>query len=132
MGAAPTLLRESIGSCLYFLTYESVRRAFVGPGRKSTDAPLATSILAGGCAGVGYWAFIYPIDYIKTLVQSDDLKNRKYKGMIDCYNQRKIDGLKSFFRGYSVCMMRSVPVNAGGFLAFELVMRELGRSHTSE
>lgn len=122
-GLVPTLLRESIGSCLYFLTYEAVMRSFVPPGGRVADAPLMASLLAGGLAGIGYWAFIYPVDYIKTLVQTDDLVNRKYNGMIDCFNKRKVDGLKSFFRGYSVCMMRSIPVNSGGFLAFEMAMR---------
>jgi solute carrier family 25 carnitine/acylcarnitine transporter 20/29 len=107
-------------------------RSFVGPGGKAADAPLTASILAGGLAGIGYWAFIYPIDYIKTLVQTDDLVKRKYSGMLDCYNQRKSEGIKSFFRGYTVCMMRSVPVNAGGFFVFEMVMRWLGRSQKSE
>lgn len=93
-------------------------RMFVKPGQKVADAPLSVSLVAGGLAGLSYWSFVYPIDYIKTLVQTDDLANRKYSGMIDCFNKKKADGYKSFFRGFSVCLARSVPVNAGGFFVF--------------
>lgn len=127
----PTLLRESIGSALYFLTYEAVMRSFVAPGQKAADAPLAVSLLAGGLAGVGYWGLTYPIDYMKTLMQVDDLENRKYHGMIDCFRQNKKFGWKSFFTGYGVTMIRSVPVNAGGFFTFELVMRLMKRGEAS-
>jgi solute carrier family 25 carnitine/acylcarnitine transporter 20/29 len=89
-------------------------------------------LFAGGAAGIAYWGLTYPIDYVKTLVQTDNLDNRKYSGMIDCINQRRADGIRAFFRGYTVCMMRSIPVNAGGFFVFEMVMRWLGRSQKSE
>lgn len=107
-------------------------RRFVKPGQRVADAPLYACLLAGAAAGMGYWVLTYPLDYIKTLIQTDNLDNRKYKGLIDCFNQRKHDGIKSFYRGYGVCMLRSIPVNAGGFFVFELVMRALGRSKASE
>lgn len=107
-------------------------RSFVKPGGKASDAPLMTSLLAGGLAGIGYWVFIYPIDYVKTLLQTDNMAKPKYSGMLDCFRQRSADGFKSFFRGYTVCMMRSVPVNAGGFFVFEMAMRWMGRSTNSE
>lgn len=105
---------------------------FVKPGQRVADAPLSTTLFAGGIAGIAYWAFSYPIDYVKTLVQTDNLADRKYRGMLDCINKRKADGVMSFYKGYGVCMLRSVPVNAGGFFVFELVMRALGRSAASE
>ena len=107
-------------------------RSFVKPGQRAADAPLSTSLFAGGVAGIAYWAFSYPIDYVKTTVQMDDLADRKYRGMIDFINKRKGDGIKSFYKGYGVCMLRSVPVNAGGFFVFEAVMRKLGRGAASE
>lgn len=41
-------------------------------------------------------------------------------------------GLKTFYKGYLVCLLRAAPVNAGGFLAFEAAMRVLGRSQQSQ
>jgi hypothetical protein len=38
---------------------------------------LKSALLAGGIAGVAAWTFAYPIDYIKTLIQTDDLVKPK-------------------------------------------------------
>jgi hypothetical protein len=40
--------------------------------------------LAGGLAGCSSWLFIYPVDYIKTVIQSQSLSNLKYKSATDC------------------------------------------------
>lgn len=42
-------------------------------------------LLAGSAAGVGYWLSIYPIDMVKTIMQTDhsDPAQRKYTGMLD-------------------------------------------------
>jgi hypothetical protein len=33
-------------------------------------------MLAGGVAGLGSWIFTYPLDFIKTKIQSQDLDNK--------------------------------------------------------
>lgn len=48
-------------------------RLFAPEGRGSLHAPLMVSILAGGLAGANSWLFTYPIDYVKTLMQSQNL-----------------------------------------------------------
>jgi solute carrier family 25 carnitine/acylcarnitine transporter 20/29 len=73
LGFVPTMIREGLGSTLYFTGYEYVIRKFVKPGQKSSTAPLSASILAGAFAGICFWSLIYPIDYIKTLIQTDNL-----------------------------------------------------------
>jgi len=45
---------------------------------------LAGSLLAGACAGIGFWAFIYPVDYVKTLLQGDSLAKPVYRGSLHC------------------------------------------------
>ncbi len=45
---------------------------------------LACSMLAGACAGIGFWSCIYPVDYIKTLIQGDSLVNPQYRGSWHC------------------------------------------------
>ena len=58
-------------------------RKFLKAGQKSKDAPLEACLLAGGFAGLCYWAVVYPVDYIKTRIQSDNLADRKFRGIID-------------------------------------------------
>jgi solute carrier family 25 carnitine/acylcarnitine transporter 20/29 len=81
---------------------------------------------AGFLAGYGYWISAYPFDIIKTKLQTDSFTKPVYSGVVGCaksiYSQ---GGIAGFFRGVVPCMMRAGPVNAGGFLAFEFILKGL-------
>lgn len=69
MGLNSTLLRESfIG--VYFGTYDFLIRYFTVNGKISQVG----SFLSGGLAGVATWFIMYPVDYVKTRIQSDSLE----------------------------------------------------------
>lgn len=77
------------------------------------------SLLGGGLAGATFFVFAYPLDYIKTLLQTDCLENPKYKSLIHCYRKSmKKGGIASFYKGLVVAVNRGFFVNAGGFFAF--------------
>lgn len=70
---------------------------------------------------------------MKTLMQTDDLENKKYKNLRDVFFQRlKEGGVKTFYKGLGVTLIRAIFVNAGAFFSFEASMRALGRSESSE
>jgi solute carrier family 25 carnitine/acylcarnitine transporter 20/29 len=70
---------------------------------------------------------------MKTLMQTDDLENKKYKNMRDVFVQRlKEGGVKTFYKGLGVTLIRAIFVNAGAFFAFEGSMRAMGRTESSE
>jgi len=48
-------------------------RIFAPEGQGSSSAPIMTAFFAGGLAGCNSWLFTYPIDYVKTLMQSQCL-----------------------------------------------------------
>ena len=50
-------------------------RLFAPKGQRSSSAPLMVSLFAGGIAGVASSLITYPIDYIKTRIQSQHLGN---------------------------------------------------------
>lgn len=62
-----------MGQILFFLTYESIIRASVRKDQKLSEAPLSVSLVGGAFAGITFWVFAYPIDYVKTLMQTDNL-----------------------------------------------------------
>lgn len=72
-GFLPTWGRECLGQILYFLTYESIIRASVRKDQKLSEAPLSVSLVGGAMAGISFWLFAYPFDYVKTLMQTDSL-----------------------------------------------------------
>jgi solute carrier family 25 carnitine/acylcarnitine transporter 20/29 len=77
------------------------------------------AFIAGGISGSSSWLLSYPIDYVKTVIQSQQIENIKYKSAIDCVIKKyKEEGVKTFFKGLGVTLLRSFPVNGLGFFAF--------------
>jgi solute carrier family 25 carnitine/acylcarnitine transporter 20/29 len=65
-----TVVNEVLSLGVYFGSYEYLLRKF----NTTHTYPPSTivSFFAGGFAGSLCWFFTYPIDYIKTIIQSDD------------------------------------------------------------
>ncbi|GAM24247.1 hypothetical protein SAMD00019534_074220 [Acytostelium subglobosum LB1] len=124
-GLSATLLRDIPGDMIYFTVYEYVKRhlsAAVYNQEKvaATGSPSAwVAIGAGGCAGMSYWASIYPIDVIKTKIQTQP-EPAIYKGVIDCARQLyRTEGIGVFFRGFYPTILRAFPTSAANFLMYE-------------
>ena len=126
LGFTPTFAREITANAVYFYSYEYVMRLFAG-GESSAHAPIEAAFLAGGIAGSSSWFFTYPVDYVKTVMQSQDLDRPRYKNVKDCaVQQYRSEGYKAFFKGLGITMLRSFPVNAVAFFSFEYLMRMMG------
>ena len=99
------------------------RDGLTQPGGSVKDLSMARLFISGGVAGVAYWALTYPTDVIKSSLQSDELQHsqRKYRGIVDCALKlyRDEGGWRRFFRGFSPCLLRSVPANATMLLVLE-------------
>ena len=115
IGFWTTLYRESMGLGCYFFTYDYLIRNFIGPDGKVN---LWGSMFCGGCAGASFWAFVYPVEYVKTMVQSDSLENPKFKGNIDCAKVEMKKGFPVFFTALPIMIVRAVVANAVGFVCF--------------
>ncbi|XP_018915959.1 solute carrier family 25 member 45 isoform X2 [Bemisia tabaci] len=108
------VLRDSVSSGVYFLTYEVVRESL------SSEKSFWNVGLAGGFAGVASWAVIIPLDVVKSRIQADDIRNPKYSGIIDCFvKSYRADGLKVFGRGFWIITFRAFPVNVISFVGYE-------------
>lgn len=108
-----------MGTLLYFSMYESYLRWTLKPGQSKTSATNQQIMTAGALAGT-YHFFVYPFDVIKTQIQS---------GMCRTYMEslRFIWRNKLMYRGATVTMMRSLPLNAVSFLIFEKMQESMGR-----
>lgn len=64
--------------------------------------------------------FIIPLDTVKSRVQADNPNNPIYKGMIDCFVKTYNEGgYYIFLRGTKVIFIRTIPLNATIFVAYE-------------
>jgi solute carrier family 25 carnitine/acylcarnitine transporter 20/29 len=121
-GIIPTLYRNAPSNAAWYGVYEWARAAQLKEGQARNDLTQLQVMIAGGAGGLAYWLSIYPIDVIKSTVQSDhpDPAHRKYSGMVDA--SRKIyhtHGMSGFFRGIAPCLARAIPANAATFVAYE-------------
>jgi solute carrier family 25 (mitochondrial carnitine/acylcarnitine transporter), member 20/29 len=100
-------------------------------------------LLCGGLAGIVTWASIFPLDVIKTrvqtqvlyhehrlhaehrtLLQSDVLERRL--GSFEVAKQAyRNEGVGVFFRGLGICSVRAFVVNAVQWAVYEWMMRVL-------
>ncbi|KAJ2544505.1 Mitochondrial carrier protein ymc2 [Coemansia sp. RSA 1933] len=129
-GQLPTMIREFNGYGMYFLAYEAlVQRAVARTGGARSELSSGEVCLYGAAAGFAMWLTSYPIDVVKSKLQTDGFSadSRKYNGSVDCV--RKImrqEGIKGFFRGITPCLLRAAPANAATFVGFEMALRVLG------
>eukprot|EP01018_Ginkgo_biloba_P006209 Gb_33596 [translate_table: standard] len=125
-GLVPTFCREVPGNALMFGTYEALKQ-FMAGGRDTSQLGRGALLTAGGLAGASCWAFVYPTDVVKSVIQVDDFRRPKHNGTVDAFrNIMSSEGLKGFYKGFGPAMMRSVPANAACFLAYEITRSSLG------
>ncbi|KAF9194245.1 hypothetical protein BGZ50_006538 [Haplosporangium sp. Z 11] len=69
-GGWVTILRDAPGYGVYFLAYEGLKRALDVPPGETGGINTWKLLFAGGLAGTLSWASIYPLDVIKTRLQT--------------------------------------------------------------
>jgi solute carrier family 25 carnitine/acylcarnitine transporter 20/29 len=94
-GLLTTVCRDVPGMSFFFGTYHSCKNMGMDP------------LVAGGIAGFFRWSSIYPIDVIRTRQMARNISIRQAVKE------------KQLWRGYSVCALRSVIVNAVNFKVYE-------------
>ncbi|KAJ7143415.1 mitochondrial carrier domain-containing protein [Mycena crocata] len=129
-GQGVTFVREAAGYGVYFLAYEKlVQREMAQKGIKRDQLSPVNAVLYGAAAGYALWAIIYPIDMIKSRMQTDGFTGatgRKYKSSIDCVRTvYRTEGIAAFTRGLTPTLIRSPFANGATFLGFEMASRLL-------
>ncbi|TDZ19681.1 Mitochondrial basic amino acids transporter [Colletotrichum orbiculare MAFF 240422] len=147
-GGVVTALRDSVGYGFYFWSYELTTR-WMGVG--TADAGQETNLreeaakvlFCGGLAGIVTWASIFPLDVIKTRVQTQAFEvagetapllaargsqPQKRVGAVQVAREAyREGGARVFFRGLTVCSVRAFIVNAVQWAVYEWAMYEMGQ-----
>jgi solute carrier family 25 carnitine/acylcarnitine transporter 20/29 len=94
--------------------------AMLKPGQTKDDLGFYEIAGAGVMAGFGLWGSMFPIDTLKSKIQSESFTKPQYKGMADALKQTlATEGQTGLWRGYGAALARAIPVNAAIFLAVE-------------
>ncbi|KAK9329063.1 mitochondrial carrier domain-containing protein [Lipomyces starkeyi] len=113
-GSLATLCRDGPGSAIYFATYEYLKKQLTPAGNSMS---LGAISFAGGMSGVAMWITIFPIDTIKSQLQSSETHTNIARVTRSIY---KAGGVKAFFPGLGPALARSFPANAATFVGVEL------------
>ncbi|XP_004627301.1 solute carrier family 25 member 45 isoform X1 [Octodon degus] len=123
-GSGALMLRDTPTLGLYFITYEGLCYQYTPTGQQPSST---TVLVAGGFAGIASWITATPFDVIKARMQMGGVKQKAYKGMLDCIvTSFRQEGLGVFFRGFTINSARAFPVNAVTFLSYEYLLRMWG------
>ena len=96
-GFTMTSCREILAMSVYFGSYNKSKNMGLDP------------LVAGGIAGLTNWTLTYPLDVIKTRQMARNISIRQ------AFKEKQL------WRGYSVCAIRAIIVNAANFKVYETV-----------
>jgi len=140
------LLRDTSGTALYFLEYDGMRHVMGRlpsgeQGPTPSWMPLPASIVpffCGSFSGVTSWALIYPLDVVKTKVQTRALAGERKRGIFETFHRlirgpdpehpRPIHkGLGRLYRGLGISAIRSITTHGLLWTFFDLVAGYIDR-----
>ncbi|PHH68321.1 hypothetical protein CDD80_7608 [Ophiocordyceps camponoti-rufipedis] len=121
-GSLATLARDGPGSAAYFAAYEAIKAALTSHNPPSPDGKpprlsLGAITCAGAAAGVAMWIPVFPVDTIKSRIQTAEANLSVSTVVRQLYSQ---GGVRAFFPGFGPALARAVPANAATFLGVEL------------
>jgi solute carrier family 25 carnitine/acylcarnitine transporter 20/29 len=141
-GFFATILRQTPSFAAYFPAYY-ILKEHIGEFYSSStnnidnnkDSLWWSSALAGGLAGCLSWMIIYPIDAVKSRIQSLPVdataKERSFLRISRNISQNEGFARLTFSRGLTVTLLRAFPVNATIFFVYESVNQRLQRIEAS-
>lgn len=127
-GEVVTVLREAQAYGLWFLAFEWLMNADAARNKiDRKEIPSYKIALYGGLAGEALWLGSYPLDVVKSKMQTDGFgATQKYKNMRDCFAQTfRAEGVRGFWKGIGPTLLRAMPVSAGTFAVVEMTMRAI-------
>jgi solute carrier family 25 carnitine/acylcarnitine transporter 20/29 len=118
-GFTPTIFRETPGFGIYFSTYNYLTDRF----NKFNN--IGTTFCFGALSGLSAWLFIYPSDLIKTKYQAVNNKTSlpntiKNIWILNNPNNNIFRGMRNFYSGFNLAILRAMPLHGGVFLGYEL------------
>ncbi|KAL4798429.1 mitochondrial carrier domain-containing protein [Aspergillus venezuelensis] len=126
-GSAMTLARDGPGSAAYFAAYEYIKRSLTpkdANGNVTGELSLPAVLAAGGAAGIAMWIPVFPVDTIKSRLQSAPGKPTIGGTIRSVY---AAGGYKAFFPGFGPALARAVPANAATFAGVELAHKFMNK-----
>ncbi|KIY99685.1 hypothetical protein MNEG_8279 [Monoraphidium neglectum] len=115
-GLGATILRNTPANSVYLGTFEVLKRAAAQRLDTAPEKLPAWVVLsAAGLGGVCYWGVIFPVDCVKSAMQTDSLAKaqRRFPDMVTTAKLLwQEGGVRRFYKGFTPCIIRAAPANA--------------------
>ena len=118
-GWAITTVRDVPSFGVYFYTYEVCKQYMTGGDKEAENN--FTLMMAGGLAGTASWACLYPIDVLKSCVQSQSVECSQSSFQV-ARQYYQTHGARFFFNGLGATLVRAFPVSAVTFWVYEMCL----------
>jgi solute carrier family 25 carnitine/acylcarnitine transporter 20/29 len=114
-GLGATLVRNVPANSVYLGSFEVMKREVAKyQQRPVSELHPATVTALGGLGGIFYWLVIFPVDAVKSVMQTDDIRKpqRKFPTMASAAQQLWAEGgLRRFYKGFTPAIIRAAPAN---------------------
>ena len=110
------LMRNIPAGSVHLGSFEVLRIKFAEKRKCSVqDLPVKFNLIAGSIGGILFWGLFFPLDVIKSSIHGDSplKEKKKYNGILDVIRKLYSEGgLPKFYKGFTQCMLRSIPANS--------------------
>jgi len=124
-GLGATILRNTPANAVYLGNFEMLKRTYCNTYNvQPTEIPGHVVLGAAGVGGITYWLAIFPVDCIKSAMQTDSIikGQRKYTDVITTARLLWGEGgIRRFYKGFTPCLIRAAPANGVMLLTVEKV-----------
>eukprot|EP00924_Labyrinthula_sp_SR-Ha-C_P013036 maker-scaffold_12-snap-gene-7.55-mRNA-1 protein AED:0.29 eAED:0.29 QI:31/1/1/1/0/0/3/79/311 len=128
-GNVSCIMREVPGNVAWYGVYELLKTRVVqkyGKYEQLDDVPLRYTMICGSFAGMSYWALPYPVDTIKSRIQTATQADVTFGSIArEIYAK---EGIRGFYHGCGVTCARAAFSHALLFYTYEVSYRFLSKS----
>jgi solute carrier family 25 carnitine/acylcarnitine transporter 20/29 len=124
-GLTATILRNTPANAVYLGNFELFKATYCEAyGVRPSEIPSSVVLACAGTGGITYWLACFPIDQVKSAMQTDSIisSERKYGTVMSTVGKLWSEGgVSRFFRGFAPCLIRAAPANGVMLLTVQRV-----------
>lgn len=123
-------LRDTLGTSLYFTSYDSLRYLLDEKRNNFGIPPTLIPFICGSTCGIGSWFLVYPIDLVKTRVQRDALSGVENRPSArEIFRRLRKGGIARLYKGLGVSAGRSALTHGSLWLMLESFRSRIEQRH---
>jgi solute carrier family 25 carnitine/acylcarnitine transporter 20/29 len=126
-GFGATLIREAGTFGFFFPINEYFRAQMKEMSRnpQEQNLPIYIRVICAGVSGMICWFPFYPIDQVKTRIQTQSFAQKKMITMREAFLHlyKNEGGVKRLYRGLTPCLIRAFPAYAAQYITYETALK---------